>query len=1109
MLTIIMGRARTGKSETVLRRIAELGDGSEQILLVPEHASHQAEVDLCRTCGPTASRHAEVLSFRRLGDRVLSITGGAAQVTLDGGGKLLTLQKALLEVAPSLTVYRRPSRKAAFLRQLLDLFDELRCYDVTPRTLDEKAREMSGATRDKLLDLSLLYGAYEARLCRPGLDQRDRMTKLCDHLEASGYVQGKDVFVDGFTYFTAQERRCLGIFLRQARSVTVTLLGEPDSSEEMFAPALRAAGQLQRLAEEAGRPAEIHVLTQTVKGPLDHLERYLFGENMPYQGGDQDAIRLRESDHVFSEVEETAADILRLVASGACRFRDITVAARNLGDYEGVIETVFERYGVPAYLSRRSDILEKPVLSLLTGVLEAIGNGYEYDEMFRWLKTGLAGLSAEECDRLENYVLKWEIHGGMWLRDVDWTENPDGYGAPWTQRRQEELNEVNALRRRVRGPLAALAEGLKTGETAGEKVNSLYIFMETLHLQEALERQMEAQAQGGRLQEAEETAQLWEILCGVLDQFVELLGEEPMELEEFTRLFRQVLTEYSVGTIPVSLDQVSVSEITRNDRHGVKYFFLLGANDHVLPDSGQGGGILNEDDREELALRGVRLAPSGMEQMSLELQTIYTALAKPTAGLTVSYPVTDVSGAELRPAFVVGRLRELFPGLRVCHAGNDKEYRLTAVLPALETAGQDPGGPLWRYFAASPAFAGHLAAMERAASLRRGRLSRAAVRALYGDRISMSASRLERMRACHFAYFMEYGLRAKPREPAAFDAPQIGTFLHFLLENVTRDVLARGSFSRVGEAELHRLTNYYIEQYVQHELHNFQSRNARFRYLFARLRRTAYAVIDQVAKELRCSDFVPLEFELSFGDGGTLPAVVVSEPDGELRIGGKVDRVDGWVKDGKLYLRVVDYKSGRKEFDLSAVKMGLDIQMLLYLFTLQKEGAAHFGREIEPAGVLYLPARDEILSAERNITPERLQSEREKTLRRSGLLLAEPAVLQAMEHDSLTEPHFLPLRVGRDGQLSGSIASAAQLGRLGRYVEELLHQIAGEIRQGNIDADPCCRSEEDSACQFCDWADACHFRDGRDTDHLRYILPVKPEEFWDSLKEGDGEPWEH
>ena len=255
---------------------------------------------------------------------------------------------------------------------------------------------------------------------------------------------------------------------------------------------------------------------------------------------------------------------------------------------------------------------------------------------------------------------------------------------------------------------------------------------------------------------------------------------------------------------------------------------------------------------------------------------------------------------------------------------------------------------------------------------------------------------------------------------------------------------------------------------------------------------------------MRHSDFVPLEFELSFGDHGTLPAVVVSEPDAELRIGGKVDRVDGWIKDEKLYLRVVDYKSGRKAFDLSAVKMGLDIQMLLYLFTLQKKGAEYFGKEIEPAGVLYLPARDDILAAERNILPERLAAERQKALKRSGLVLAEPEVLQAMEHEALTEPHYLPLRVNRSGNLSGSIASAAHLGKLGQYVEKLLHQISDEVRQGNIDADPCCHSEEDSFCKYCDWADACHFQDGRDGDHLHYIQPIKPDEFWSMLeKEGE------
>ena len=1108
MLTILIGRAKTGKSDTILRRMAELGESSQQILLVPEHASHQAEVDVCRACGDTASRHAEVLSFRRLGERVLSITGGIADVTLDNGGKLLTLQRALLETAPQMTVYRKPSQKVGFLEQMLALFDELRSYEVTPEILYLQAQDIDGATHDKLTDLSLLYAAYEARLRRPGLDARDRMTKLCDHLEESGYVRDKDIFIDGFTYFNAQERRALAVFLRQARSVTITLLGEVNSREEIFEPTLKTMSMLERLAASEGKPVKVLSLTNDDPSALGHLEHHFFGENLPYEG-DSTTIRLREGATVYSEVEQTAADIRRLLAAGKCRCRDITVAARNMTEYAGTIETVFERYGIPVYLSRRSDILEKPVLSLLTGVLSSISNGYEYEDMFRWLKTGLAGLTAEECDLLENYVLKWDIHGQTWLRDEDWTENPDGYGAPWNDRRQAVLTQVNQLRRRVREPLERLAAGLKAGETAQDYVEALYSFMEELKLETALTERMHAQAEAGRMQEAEETAQLWEILCGVLDQFVEILGEEHLEQSEFERLFRLVLTQYSVGTIPVALDQVSVSEITRNDRHTTSYLFLLGANDHVLPDPGQSGGLLNEDDRQALALRGVELAPTGMERMGIELQNLYAALAQPTAGLTVSYPVTDVSGSELRPAFVVERLRKLFPELRVEHERADKAYRLSAVEPALEMAGQDPDGPLWRYFQQEPDCARHLSAMERAAAARRGSLSPAAVRAIYGERVSMTASRLERMRSCHFAYFMEYGLRAKPREPASFDAPQIGTFLHYLLENVTRDVLGQGGFAAVDNKELHRLTRQYIDQYAEQELHNFQNRTPRFRYLFNRLRTNAYAIIDQVAEELRHSDFVPMAFELGFGGkDGTLPAVTISRPDGELRVGGKVDRVDGWIKDDKLYLRVVDYKSGKKKFDLANVRMGLDIQMLLYLFALQKEGAGYFGKEIEPAGVLYLPARDEILPAERGISPEALQKEREKTLKRSGLLLEDPAVLQAMEHEALTEPHYLPLRVGKDGNLSGSLASAARLGKLGTYVDKLLGQISDELRSGNIDADPCCHSEEDSQCRFCDWVSACQFRDGRDRDRLRYILPVKPEEFWKELEEGGGDSWQ-
>jgi len=1104
MLKLLIGRAKSGKSNRVLREIAALGDSSRQILLVPEHTSHLVEVDLCRFCGSTVSRHAEVLSFRRLSDRVLGITGGLSQVTLDAGGKLLTLQKALGEVASELTVYQRPSRKAAFLQQMLDLFDELRIYEVTPARLAETAAQVEGSTREKVHDLSLLYGAYEARLQRPGLDARDRMTKLCDYLEASGYVVGKDVFLDGFAYFNAQERHILEILIRQARSVTVTLLGDRDSDEEIFEPTRRAVAQLERAAAKAGCSVETEYLEAEDASALGHLERCFFGEDIPYEG-ECHAIHIREMDHIFSEVEQAAAEIRRLLADGACRCRDITVSARNMDAYADVIDTVFERYGIPVYLSRRSDILEKPVLTLLTGVLAAISGGYEYEDMFRWLKTRLSGLTAEECDLLENYVLKWEIHGQMWLRDTDWTENPEGYGAPWNEKQEAQLAEINALRCKVREPLLHLVDGLKAGKTARDKIEALYGFMEEISLQQALQTQMDAQVEAGRLQEADETAQLWEILCGVLDQFVELLGDEPMETEEFIGLFRQVLTQYSVGTIPVSLDQVNVSEITRNDRHTVKHLFLLGVNDHVIPDAGQNGGILNEDDRDALAQLEIELSPRGTERMNVELQSLYAALTQPLDGLWISYPVADISGSELRPAFVVARLRRLFPELTIEKEDGSRAYRLAAELPALEVAGERPDGVLWNYFAGQDRFAEPVAAMTRAAEIRRGALSPKAVRALYGERISMSASKLERMNSCHFAYFMQYGLRAKPRAAASFDAPQVGTFLHFLLENVTREALERGGFGQVSNEELHALTRKYIRQYEEQELRNMEGRNARFRYLFERLRETAYAIVDQVAEEMRHSDFIPLAFELSFGDDGDLPAVVISELGAELRVGGKVDRVDGWVKDDKLYLRVVDYKSGRKAFDLASVRMGLDIQMLLYLFTLQKTGKQYFGKEIEPAGVLYLPARDEILPVERNISPEKLAEERAKSLRRSGLLLSQPEVLKAMEHESLTEPQYLPLRVNREGNLSGSIASAAQLGKLGKYVEKLLHKITREIQQGNIDADPCCHSEEDSFCRFCDWAAACHFQDGRDSDHLRYIRPVQQAEFWELMeKEPEG-----
>ncbi len=1113
MLKILMGRARTGKSERVLTEIAKAGREKQprrQLLIVPEHASHAAEVDVCRACGDTASRYAEALTFKLLASRVLSITGGGADVTLDGGGKLLTLQRALTELAPVLKVYCRPSRRSAFLESLLAVMEELIAYAVAPETLAEKVADIPGESGDKLRDIALIYGVYLAKLYTDGRDARDRMEKLEEKLEESRYIDGTDVYLDGFSYFTGRELRILRILLRRAENVTVTLLGDA-TDRELFRESLRVRDQLVEEAKDAGVLCRVETMTPSrAEIALDFVERRFFGESGAW-GGESDSIRIFASSNAYAETERTAAEILRLVREEGYRFRDITVTARELSAYEGVVETVFARYGIPLYSARRSDILRQPLTALLLGALDAATGGFEYEDVFRFLKTGLAGISAEECDLLENYALVWDIHGAMWVRDAAWTAHPEGYGTEWDDLSRARLDTVNTLRERVRAPLAALCEGLKR-ESAREKVEALYGYLTEIRLPERLEEQTKRLFESGEMQRAEETAQLWEILCGVLDQFVAILGDAAIDGAEFARLMRLVLTQYSVGTIPAALDRVSFSEMTRNDRHTVRALFLLGANDGVLPAVETGGGVLREEDRLALEERDIRLAPHGMAILHIELQNLYAALAQPTQRLYLSYPMFDGAGAELRPSFVVGRLQKLCPSIELKIEGADKEYRLSAKIPALAYAGEHIGGAAWQWFEQDASLRGTLDAMRRAADDTRGRLSQEAVRSLYGERITLSASRMDKARSCHFAYFMQFGLRAKERVAAGFDAPQRGTFVHDVMEHTLRAAEDAGGLKTLSKEKLHELTRRSINEYIVRKLPDLGEKTARFRYLLRRLCESTYRIMDEVAEELTESDFVPMAFELSFGGkDGALPAITVREEGMEVRVNGQVDRVDGWLRDGKLYLRVVDYKTGKKSLDLAELCYGLGVQMLLYLFALEREGSEVFdGREIVPAGVLYTPARDEILRAPRNVDEQTLRQKMQKELRRSGMVLRDAEVLRAMEHGALDEPHRLPISVKRDKdgnvQLGGDyLATAEQLGKLSRYVDKLLRDIGRETQSGNIDADPCVRSPQENACMWCPYAAACHFEPGHGGDRWEYIPKTDADGFWTAVDAAIGE----
>ncbi|MBS7219009.1 MAG: PD-(D/E)XK nuclease family protein [Oscillospiraceae bacterium] len=1121
MLKLILGRSGTGKTTAVLTRLTEAGQRRKQVLIVPEQQSHEMERALCRAGGDRVSLYAEVLSFSRLANRVFLATGGMGEPELDAGGRLLLMHQAVKAVSDQLTVYARPSRRPAFLESLLATADELKSSCVQPELLLQAGHELTGPEGEKLRDLGLICGTYQAMTARTALDPRDRLTRTAEKLKEYPWAQGMDLWLDGFTDFTPQQREVLRHLLRQADSLTVTLtcdhLEEDEGGAGIFSPARRTAAGLLRLAGQEGISCEVeHLVPDWDKRcePLQQVEKQLFAQGEAEPVSCQGRVELLGALTPRSEVEQAAAGIRRLIRTQGLRCRDIGVTARDLSVYQPLIEAIFPRYQIPVFTSAMTDILEKPILTLVTAALDTVADGYRYDDVFRYLKTGLTDLPEEDRDLLENYVLKWNLRGSHWTQKKPWAMPPKGYGAAVTNEDRALLERLDHARRQVAEPLELLRKNQnRTG--VGQAI-CLYSFMEEIGLPQRLEDRVAELHRRDQPALAEEYRQLWEILCRGLEQCAALLGETPMELEEFSGLFRLVLSQYDVGTIPVSLDRVTVGETTRETGHPVKVLFLLGADDVSIPKAGSAPGLLSDEDRSFLAGYGLELAQSAQELLYREMTTVYLTCARPSERLVVSWPSQSASGEERRPSFLVERLRRLFTDLRVTREEDcGGTFRLEAPLPALEQAGRNPAAR--RALSALPEYAPMVERLDRAAGWSRGRLSRLAVDRLYGRKVSMSASRMDKYKSCHFSYFMRYGLQAEPRKPAGFTAPEYGTFVHDVLEHVLRDEMFQQTvlpgFSdpiagAEGRRRLRELTRAAVDRYVVEELGGLEHQTERFRYLFRRLLRSVQAVVDNVAEELAASQFRPISFELGFGSGQDLPPVELTVDGVTISVTGFVDRVDGWVHDGRLYLRVVDYKTGKKSFDLTEVWNGLGLQMLLYLFALEARGPDYYGQPVEGAGVLYLPARDAVVKGSRAMTDEAWRKQLDRELTRSGLVLDDAAVLSAMEEPGEQGYRFLPLKVSKaTGAISGeALASAERLGKLGGHLQRTLEEICRELAEGNIAADPFWRGPEKNACRFCDYAAACLFEAGRGGDCRRWLPSVKSRDFWKQLEEEpDGE----
>ena len=1076
MLYLLLGTDWTVNRDEILRRISR--DVKEKkgnrILMVPELISHETERLLCRWAGDTASRYAEVLSFTRLARRVADEQGHGAQACLDAGGRVVAMAAAVKRLTSVLKAYASAETKPEFLAGLIDAVDEFKRCCISSQDLEAAAQEIDGALAEKLHELALILESYDGVCAQGRRDPRDQETLLLAQMEQGEFARNHVFYIDGFPDYTRQHMAILELLIKESAEVTISLNCDRAGSALLaFEKAGDTAAQLIRMARRIGQEVSIEYIAPADR-PMEPMRRSLF--QGPVVPDSCNGLNVFRTDSPHQEVLAAAEQIMELVRGG-CRYRDVTVICADLATYQPLARLVFNRCGIPLYLSGTEDILQKSVISTVLSAMDAALGGFEQKAVVRYMRSVLSPVPPDICDLVENYVFCWGIRGKRWQEQ--WMYHPDGLSAVFDENSTQRLQVINEAREIAVEPLMQLCNGFRAAQNLAEQVQSLYEFLQAIDLEVRLDdlaAQMDAQ---GDNRSAQILDQLWEILIGAMEQLYDVLGATRWETDTFTRLFQLLLSQYQVGTIPPVLDAVQCGQVSAMRLHQQKHLIVLGAQEGNLPQYSGSSGVLTDQERVAIRNLGVPLTGGAMEGIQAEFAEIYGVFCGAMETVTVY-----TSGAQ--PSFVCRRLAEL--------SGGEKTAQ-----PQLGAALTDPYEAGAYLAAMNDEAAAQLLCVQDAyktvcssRSYRLGKVDRRRIDRLYGKQLQLSASQIDRQAECRLSYFLKYGLRARERKEATVDPAEFGTYVHAVLENTARRVLELGGFPQVSLEQTQEIARHYSDIYAAE--HFSQLDSERLTYLFRRNAQELRFVVRELWEELRQSQFQPAGFEVNFGSAGGLPPIAVNGKTMNAILRGFVDRVDCWKQNGNDYYRVVDYKTGRKDFDYCDVFNGVGLQLLLYLFALRECGAEVVGEKPVPAGVQYFPARAPYVVTDGRVSTEELEKQRLKDLKRKGLLLNDSDVLQAME--SGDNPQRLCYTVKKDGTLGGDLADRDQLRMLHGYLQKILGRMVDEIASGNVDPNPYTRGTSHSACTYCPYGAVCH---KAEVEGRRNYKTMTAQRFWDEI----------
>lgn len=1108
---IIYGRAGTGKSEYCYREIAQKIKKENKILIItPEQFSFTAEKKLMDAIDTQAVFNAEVVTLSRMAYRVISEIGGKNETNLSKCGKAMLIYSILSNNKNELKFLGKTDENVDMLDTAITEFKK---HGISVEQLKQEIENQEDIyLKNKLQDLNVVYNGFEEQLAGKYIDETDLLTILAENIDKTDMFKDAVIYIDEFAGFTSQEYHIIEKLIQIAKQVTITIctdglheIKNPDT--DIFYSNEVTVTKLLEVAQNCDVKIEEIKLEETYRfknSELKHLEKNLY-ENKPQKYNSQiKNIQLFLAKNQYSEIEEVARNVLKLVRDEGYRYRDISIITKNIATYSSLARAIFDKYDIPIFIDENRDLNQNIVIQYILGILEIFIKNWSYEAVFNYIKTGFSNIEEDDIFKLEKYCLKWGIKQNKWKKEFT-------YGN-YEEKDKADIERLEQIRKDLVTPLMNLKYKIDENKTVEGISKSIYEFLVEQQIYEKVQIKIQELNEIGQIDLANEYESSIQTIIEILDEIVLVFKDDKITIDKYNQILKIGFKNSSLTKIPGTQDQVIMGDVDRSRSHKVKAIFIIGLNDGEFPSVRKDEGFLNDADREVLKQNGIELAKGTIDKLYEDSFNIYKAFTTAEEKLYLLYSSSDMQGKALRPSMLINKIKKIYPMLqeqsdvieRRSEILNKKTTYEELIINLSKLKEQDSIEKLWYYI--YDYYQKNSEWNEKLKQSLKGleytnipdKIDQNNIDRLYGNTLITSISKLERYRSCPFSYYLQYGLKIKPQEELKIQTLNTGTFIHEVIDEFFGTVREVGiKLEEITEEQLSEIINKIIDSKLGQNKNYIFTSTAKYRALVIRLKKIIKKALKYIIGTIVQSRFEVLGTEVEFGEKGKYKPIRLTLEDGKrIEIIGKIDRIDtAQGEDGK-YLRIIDYKSSAKNIDLNEVYAGLQIQLLTYLDAACKE------EDLMPAGVLYFSMLEQMIKSDKRLEQEEIEEKIRANFKMKGLILADVKVVKL--HDKNLQngnSALVPAYIGKDGELSEKKTSgvtAEQFKDLQKYMYTIIKQISKEILGGNIDLKPYYKDKK-TPCKYCDYKSICSFNMGGCENSYNYIDKKSKEEILSKL----------